>query len=165
MQRDIEKLLELFDRAMETESEGIKLYEDAAAKVKDTKAKEIFQMLARAEHVHYSFIEDAKESVKKSSTYTWKGDFVSDFGKEIEAMGRQYIPALKNGTLSANALKAIDMGIKVEQDSIAFYSYAKTRVTEPVLFNMYNLLLTSENMHLLFLELAKGDYMPGGKRA
>ena len=165
MKRRTEELLTLFDKAMETESEGIKFYEEAAAKSQDAKARDIFQMLARAEHNHYSFIEDAKESVGKIYSHDWKGNFISDIAKEIEAIGRQYIPALKTETISANALEAINMGIKLEQDSIAFYSYAKTRVTEPAVFNMYNLLLTAETTHLLFLDLAKGDYMPGGKYA
>lgn len=129
--------------------------------------RDIFQMLARAERSHYSFIDMAKESVIKShSFHEWKGNFVSDIGKEIEAIGRQFIPMLNTGIImSANALEAIDIGIKVEQDSIVFYTYARARVTELAAVNMYNLLLASENTHLLFLEMAKGDYIPGGKQA
>jgi len=46
-----EAALELFDKAMETEREGIKVYEEAAVKAEDVKAKEIFQMLAEASAV------------------------------------------------------------------------------------------------------------------
>jgi rubrerythrin len=169
MQPDREKSLELFDKAMETESEGIKVYEEAAAKAQDVKAREIFQMLAKAERRHYSLIENTKEYVR--NTYSshawkpWKGDFTSEIGKEIEAIGRQYLPKLTDEIVSASALDATNMGIKVEQNSIAFYSYAKTKVTDPAVFNLYNILLTSESVHLFLLELLQRDIITGGKRA
>ncbi|GAI47455.1 unnamed protein product, partial [marine sediment metagenome] len=51
-----EAALELFDKAMDTEREGIKVYEEAAAKAQDVKAREIFQMIAEAERRHLSII-------------------------------------------------------------------------------------------------------------
>ncbi len=151
-----EKALELFDKAMETESEGIEVYEEAAAKAQDVKAREIFQMLAEAERRHLSLIENTKEAVRNTySSYVWKGNFISEIGKEIEAIGRQYLPKLTDEIVSASALDAINIGIKVEQASIAFYSDAKTKVTDPGVANLFNILLASERVHLLFLELEK----------
>ena len=154
MQPDREKSLELFDKAMETESEGIKVYEEAAAKAQDVKAREIFQMLTEAERRHLSIIEITKEDVRHAySAHAWKGDFISEIGKEIEAIGRQYIPKLTDEIVSASALDALNTGIKVEQDSIAFYSDAKTKVANPEVANLFNVLLLSERAHLLLLEL------------
>ena len=94
MQPDREKALELFDKAMETESEGIKVYEEAAAKAQDVKVREIFQMLAEAERRHLDIIEITKRDVRNLySSHAWKGGFISEIGKEIEAIGRQYIPS------------------------------------------------------------------------
>ncbi|GAG87825.1 unnamed protein product [marine sediment metagenome] len=116
-----EAALELFDKAMETEIEGIEVYEEAAAKAQDVKAREIFQMLAEAECKHLSIIEITKEEVRRNySSHAWKGDFVGEIGKEIEAIGRQYLPKSTDEIISASALDALNMGIKVEQDSIAF---------------------------------------------
>jgi len=149
-----EAALELFDKAMETEREGVEVYEEAAAKAQDVKAREIFQMLAEAERRHLSIIEITKEDVRHTySSYTWKGDFVSEVGKEIEAIGRQYLPKITDEIVSASALDALNRGIKVEQDSIAFYSDAKTKVTNPGVANLFNILLLSERAHLLLLEL------------
>ena len=151
-----EVALELFDKAMETEREGVEVYEEAAAKAQDVKAREIFQMLAEAERRHLSIIEITKEDVRHTySSYTWKGDFVSEVGKEIEAIGRQYLPKLTDEIVSASALDTLNRGIKVEQDSIAFYSDAKTKVTNPGVANLFNILLLSERAHLLLLELNK----------
>ncbi|MFC1919140.1 ferritin family protein, partial [Chloroflexota bacterium] len=123
-----EAALELFDKAMETEREGIEFYEEAAAKVQDVKAKEIFQMLAGAEHKHLTIIENTKEAVRSNySSYEVKGDFIGDIGKEIETIGRQYLPKSTDEIVSASVLEAINIGIKVEEDSIAFYSDAKAK--------------------------------------
>ncbi len=152
-----EAALELFDKAMDTEREGIKVYEEAAAKAQDVKAREIFQMLAEAERRHLSIIEITKEDVRHTySSYTWKdSDFVSEIGKEIEAIGRQYLPKLTDEIVSASALDAINTGIKMEQGSITFYSDAKTKATDPGVANLFNILLLSERAHLLLLELNK----------
>ena len=157
--------LEVFDKAMETEREGIKVYEEAAAKAQDVKAREIFQMLAKAERSHLSLIELTKKDVGHTySSYAWKGDFVSEIGKEIEAIGRQYLPKSTDEIVSASALDAINMGINVEQASIAFYSDANAKAIDPGVANLFNVLLASERMHLLFLELER-NYIIYPKRA
>ncbi len=160
-----EKALELFDKAMETEREGIKVYEEAATKAEDVKAREIFQMLAKAERRHLSIIEITKKDVGKIySSHAWTGDFVGEVGKEIEAIGRQYLPKSTDEIVAASALDAINMGIKVEQDSIAFYSDAKTKVADRGVANSFNILLLSERAHLLLLELEK-NYITYPRRA
>ena len=160
-----EAALELFDKAMETEREGIEVYEEAAAKTQDVKAREIFQMIAAAERRHLNILEITKEEVRHSySSYTFKGDFVSEVGKEIEVIGRQYLPKLTDEIVSASALDAINASIKMEQDSIAFYSDAKTKVTDLGVANLFGILLASERAHLLLFELEK-DYITYPKHA
>ena len=163
MQSDRDKTLELFEKAMETEREGIEIYEESAAKAQDVKAKEIFQMLAEEERKHLDLIENTREDVKHTySSHAWKGDFSSEIGKEIEAIGRQYLPKSTDEIVSMSALDAINMGIRVEQESIVFYADARTKVTEPGAANLFNILLTSERVHLFLLELQK-DIITGAK--
>ena len=123
-------------------------------------------MLAKAERRHLSIIEITKEDVRHTySSYTWKdGGFVSEVGKEIEAIGRQYLPKSTDEIISASALDAINTGIKVEEDSIAFYSDAKTKLTDPGAATFFGLLLTIERVHLFLFELEK-DIITGAKRA
>lgn len=165
MQPHREEALELFNKAMETETEGIKFYEEVAGKVQDVKAREIFQMLAKSEHRHVSLIEEAREGVRGMySSDAWTGDFVSGVGKEIEAIGRFYLPKLKDGIIYASAFDALNLGIKVEQASIDFYSAAKTKVTAPGVANLFSTLSNFETVHLLLLELLVKDIKPGAKR-
>ena len=164
MQSRRETALEIFDKAMETEREGIKVYEEAAAKVQDVKARAIFRMLAKAEHEHLSNIGKIKEDDRYVySSYAWKGDFVSEIGKEIEAIGRQHLPKSTDEIISVSALDAINRGIKLEEDSIAFYSDAKTKLTDPGAATLFGILLTTERVHLFLLELEK-DIIAGIKR-
>ncbi|MFC1899838.1 ferritin family protein [Chloroflexota bacterium] len=156
MKQSEQSILDIFDHAMQTESEGIRVYEDAIAKAQDDKAKEIFQMLATAEHRHLSLIKATREEVKATyTTHLWKGDFISDIGKEIETIGRLYIPKITEETISAGELDAIDMGIKVEQASIDFYTDAKNKMEDPGVANLFNILVGAERMHLLLLEMHK----------
>ena len=164
MKSSRETELEIFDKAMETESKGIKFYEEAAAKVQDIKARDIFQMLAEGERKHLNDMEKIKENARYAySSYAWKGDFVSEIGKEIEAIGRQYLPNSTDEIISASALDAINMGIKLEENSIIFYSDARTKLTDPGAASLFGLLLTTERVHLFLLELEK-DIITGVKR-
>ncbi len=157
-----ETSLEIFEKAMETEREGIKIYEEAADKVKDVKAKEIFQMLANAERKHLNDFEKIKDKARYVYPHDWKGDFSSEIGKEIEAIGRQYLPKSTDEIISASALDAINRGIKLEEDSIAFYSDARTKLTDPGAATHFSLLLVEERVHLFLLELHK-DIITGAK--
>jgi len=164
MQPSRETALGIFDKAMETEREGIKVYGEAAAKVQDVKAKEIFRLLAKAEYKHLSDIEKIKEDDRYVySSYAWKGNFVSEISKEIEAIGRQHLPKPTAEIISASALDAINRGIKLEEDSIAFYSDASTKLTDPGAATLFGILLTTERVHLFLLELEK-DIITGVKR-
>jgi rubrerythrin len=165
MQPHREEALKLFDKATETENEGIKYYEEAAAKVQDIKAREIFLSLADGERRHVKLIEGAKKDARDMySSHAWTGDFVGEIGKEIEAIGRLYLPKLKGEIISANALDALNLGIQVEQASIAFYSNAKNKITAPGVSTLFSTLCNFETVHLLFLELAVKDIKPGSKR-
>jgi len=158
MQPNRQKALELFDKAIETENEGIKFYEEVAAKVQDAKVRELFQTLAKAEHSHVSLIEGAKKDVKDLySSHIWIGDFAGDIGKEIESIGRQTFPKLNDEIISAGALDALNLGIRVEKDSIAFYSNARDKITAPGVASLFSSLVHFETEHLLFLELLEKD--------
>ena len=164
MPSDIEKAVELLDQAMETEREGLKAYEEAASKARDPEAKKIFEMLAEAEREHIRVIQDAKEADKYTyASHDWKGQFVSEIGKEIEAIGRQDIPIATDEAASATALEAINMGIKMEQTSIAFYADAQTKVSDLGVANLFGSLLSTERIHLFLLELRK-DIITGARR-
>ncbi|MBN2238490.1 MAG: ferritin family protein [Dehalococcoidales bacterium] len=158
---DIEKAMALFDKAMETEAEGLKVYEDAAARVKDPRAKEIFSLLAEAERGHMEQIEKAKNAdIAAYSSKEWRGSFVSKLNQEIEDIGRLKIPAISDVvTDDATALDAITMGIKLEKESIEFYDNARKQVSDIGIANLFSTLLSTERIHLFLLENHKDIIM------
>jgi rubrerythrin len=156
MPSDIERSAALYDKAMETERDGMKFYEEAAAKVKDPEAKAIFKMLAAAERGHLKQIEGAKAAtIRTYSTHDWKGGFVAELGKEIEAIGRLELPKITDKTESATVLDAVNTGIKLEEASIAFYTNARAQVSDIGVGNLFGSLVLTERVHLFLLQVQK----------
>lgn len=156
MSSDLEKAAAIFDKALETEKEGLRVYKEAASKVKDPGAKEIFEMLARAEAIHVRQIEEAKGAdLSVFAKHDWKGEFKSDIEKDIESIGRLVIPAITDEIADVTALEAIDVGINLEKTSIEFYSNARDTAGDPGIGNFFGSLVGTERMHLLLLEMKK----------
>lgn len=165
MSSDIEKAVALFDKAIETEQEGIKVYTEAAAKVKDTRAKEIFKLLAEAERGHVRQIQNAKAAdIETYSSYDWKGSFVTKVNKEIEDIGRLKVPKVTDEVADATALDAINIGIQLEKDAIEFYTNAREQVSDIGVGNLFASILSTERVHLFLLENHK-DIITGVRKA
>lgn len=154
MMSDIEKAMALFDKAIETEQEGIKVYSEAAAKVKDPRAKEIFTTLAEAERGHIRTIEKAKAAdLDTYSKMNWKDNFATKLNQELVDIGRLKIPDITDEMVNdATALDAINIGIQLEKDSIEFYDNARKQVTDIGVGNMFASLMSTERIHLFLLE-------------
>ena len=159
---DIDKASAIFDKALETEKEGLRVYKEAASKVKDAGAKEIFQMLARAEAIHIKQIEEARGAdLSIYSSREWKGNFNAELSKEIENIGRLIVPKITDEAVDATALEAIDIGIKLEKAGIEFYSNARDQLSDVGAGNFFGSLLATERTHLLLLEMKRDSMVYG----
>jgi rubrerythrin len=162
MTSDLEKATAILDKAIETDQEGLRVYEEAAAKVKDAEAKEIFEMLARAERGHIKMIEDVKAGdMAVWSSHDWKGNFKSEITEEIEKIGRLVVPEVGDDKVDATALESIDIGIKLEKDAIEFYSNAREQISEIGAGNFFGMLISTERTHLFFLEMKRDSMVYG----
>ena len=162
MPSDLEKAATILDKAIETEQEGLRIYEEAAAKVKDPGAKEIFEMLARAERGHIKMIEEVKAAdMAVWSTHDWKGNFKDEITQEIEKIGRLVVPEVSDDQVDATALEAIDIGIKLEKEAIEFYTNAREQISEIGAGNFFGMLISTERTHLFFLEMKRDSMVYG----
>ena len=162
MSSDLERASAILDKAIETEQEGLRVYEEAAAKVKDAEAKEIFEMLARAERGHIKMIEEVKAGdTAVYSKHEWKGNFKTEITQEIEKIGRLVLPEVANKAVDATALEAIDIGIKLEKVSIEFYTNAREQISEIGAGNLFGMLISAERTHLFFLEMKRDSMVYG----
>ena len=159
---DIDKASAIFDKALETEREGCRIYTEAAAKVKDPGAKEIFEILAKAEAGHIKQIEEAKGAdLSIYSSREWKGNFSTELAKEIENIGRLVVPKLTDEVADATALEAVDIGIELEKAGIEFYSNAREQLSDIGAGNFFGSLLATERTHLLLLEMKRDSMVYG----
>lgn len=159
---DIDKASAIFDKALETEKEGLRIYKEAASKVKDEGAKEIFTILAKAEAGHIKQIEEAKGAdLAIYSSREWKGKFSAELAKDIENVGRLVVPKLTDEVADATALEAIDIGIKLEKAGIEFYSRARDQLSDIGAGNFFGSLLATERTHLLLLEMKRDSMVYG----
>src|SRR4030042_6879943 len=156
MSSDLERASSILDKAIETEQEGLKVYEEAAVIVKDPEAKEIFEILARAERGHIKMIEEVKAGdTAVYSKHEWKGNFKTEITQEIEKIGRLVVPEVANKAVDTTALEAIDIGIKLEKVSIEFYTNAREQISEIGAGNLFGMLISAERTHLFFLEMKR----------
>jgi rubrerythrin len=162
MPSDLEKVSTILDKAIETEQEGLRVYEEATAKVKDPEAKEIFELLARAERGHIEMLEEVKASeVATHSNHEWQGNFKAEITREIEKIGRLVVPEIGDKAVDTTALEAINIGIELEKKSIEFYTNAREQVSELGVGNLFGLLISAERTHQFFLEIKRDSIVYG----
>jgi len=123
---------EIAEMAIEIEINGRDFYNAVAAKVKSTKAKNLFQFLAGEEKKHIEKFKKILESVKK---YEPKEAYPEEYFAHINALASNQVFTQKDkGAQVARGAKdenaAIDIGIKAEKDSITFYEDMKKIVPE-----------------------------------
>jgi len=162
MSSDFERSSVILDKAIETEQEGLKVYEEAIGKVKDPEAKEIFEMLARAERGHIKMIQEVKDAdAEVYSRHDWQGNFKTEITQEIERIGRLVVPEVGDKAVDATALEAIDIGLKLEKAAIEFYTNAREQISEIGVGNLFGMLISAERTHLFFLEMKRDSMVYG----
>ena len=93
----------------------------------------------------------------------WKGSFKAELEKDIASIGRLVVPAVTDEMADITALEAVDVGIKLEKDSIEFYSNARDQVSDPGAGNFFGSLLATERTHLLLLEMKRDSLVYASK--
>ncbi len=162
MTSDLERSSAILDRAIETEQEGLRVYEEAIAKVKDPEAKEIFEMLAKAERGHIKMIQEVKDAdAEVYAKHDWQGNFKTEITEEIERIGRLVVPEVGDKAVDATALEAIDIGLKLEKAAIEFYTHAREQVSEIGAGNLFGMLISAERTHMFFLEMKRDTMIYG----
>lgn len=64
-----------YKHALEQEEDGVRFYEELAAKAQDVAAREIFLMIAKEEKKHLSIVENIYSFVESPRTYLAWGEF------------------------------------------------------------------------------------------
>lgn len=146
--------LALLRTAIQMEQDGHAFYMAAAAETKDSTAVRVFLYLARDEMEHLCKLEAVYCTLSRTRHWPVVGLPPRVQQREFPTPG-QAKAAVKPDTWE---LEALQKGINVEQDSIAFYRRAMAQATEPEALAMYKYLHAEEEGHLALLR-AEYDHL------
>ena len=148
---------EIVEIGVQIEKNGKAFYDEATAKSKHAKAKEIFQYLAEEEAKHISVFHTILDSVQK---YEPKEAYPSEYFSYMNSLASEHIVTQENkgkeiASSAKTDLEVLELGIKFEEDSIVFYEGMKKVVPEHDQ-GIVNDIINQEQTHLSkLLELKK----------
>jgi rubrerythrin len=151
--RPNEKLLKAIDTAIQLEREGLKFYTEAAEQISDSKAKSMFQALARDEAAHLKLFEDAREALLNGDVWPSAEETLTTGRPQpnVPPIFSAYDTAEEKGT-PQSPLATLERGIRAEEDSIAFYIDQLDKTDDPDGEAMYNFLIEQEECHRAMLQ-------------
>jgi rubrerythrin len=140
---------EIVEIGIQIERNGRDFYNSLFDKSDNDKAKEIYKYLAGEEEKHISVFRDILDTVQK---YEPAESYPGEYFSYINALADDYVFTKKNkgkeiAEKITNQNEAIDMGIKVEKDSILFYKSMKKVVPESQ-YGAIDDLIVQEEDHL-----------------
>ncbi len=136
--------------AIEMEKDGKKFYEEAAQKAKNKGTEDIFKYLAKGEVYHIQRIEEIYAVLEKDPSWT---ESMCEFSppKEDPKIFSAALAQGNMGTGDADDLKALDIGLKMEQKSIDFYQRLAKQAQDPMERRFLMSLVNEERGHYYFL--------------
>jgi rubrerythrin len=143
-------ILKDLQMAIQMEKDGKKFYEDAAQKAKSDGTKEIFTYLAKGEVYHIQRIEEIYGALQKNPSWT---EAMCEFSPPQEDP-KIFSAALAKGNMGtgdADDLKALDIGLKMEQQSIDFYQRLAKQAQDPMERRFLLSLVNEERGHYYYL--------------
>ena len=150
---------EVVEIGVQIEKNGRDFYDGAAKLSKNPEAKEAFRFLKGEEEKHIRTFEDILSKVKK---YGPSEAYPGEYFAYLKTLSEDHVFTKKDkGTESAKSIKTdaegVDLGIKFEKESIAFYEGMKKVVLEGEQKTI-DRLIGEEQSHLKRLEHLSEDY-------
>ena len=143
-------ILDVLNIAIEREKGAHDFYSRAAEITQDAKGKGMFVWLVQQELGHFNSLRNLKEALKKVSNEVEFGRLSDEDSKVIESMPKS--EASGEVTDSTTALKALQIAMQAERDSIEIYRRVGRSTTDAGARAMFDGLVTEEQAHLLLLE-------------
>ena len=147
----MEERLKALETAMKLEEDGKKFYMDVSEKATNVFTKDMFRSLAKDEDVHLATVKAIYKKLKEEDKWpkliTSIGDVVKtkavfpDDAKDLN-MTEEDI---------SESLKVLEIGIKMEEDSIKFYNELAEKATDPFEIRFFLALEHEERGHYLIL--------------
>ncbi|MFC1570271.1 ferritin family protein [Candidatus Omnitrophota bacterium] len=149
---------EVVELGIQVEENGKDFYLALSDKADDPKVVEVFKYLADAEEKHIAAFRTIFDSTCK---YEPEGVYPDEYFSYMNSLASQYVFTQQGkGEEVAREVKSylegIDLGIKFEEESIAFYEGMK-RIIPPESVDVIDKLIAEERKHLdILIELKEG---------
>lgn len=147
--------IELLKAALEIEKKGQAFYEKAAKTCKNKLGQEVFATLAKDEGTHLERVKMIYESLNAGKEWTKDWQKV----KEAKTPGDIYevLSEMKEvkDTVDKSDLEAFDLGIGLEEESIAFYDKQLKGASDPLEKEFAQRMVVEEKAHLKVLKDTK----------
>lgn len=153
MSEQAERVLAMFDKALEMESKGRAFYKKAVDTCKNEVGREIFKMLMNDELVHMERIRKIYDSVKRGEGFSeeWKK---MDLGhRDLKEFFREIASAHgEDITTDTSDIEALSVGIDFEAKAVAFYKSHLEGATDPKEREFIEAMIQEENSHFAALQ-------------
>lgn len=160
MQQETFDALRVLDLAAEVERRGHAFYTEGAGRITSEKGKAIFSRLAQEELLHLDWVTAQRRALERQGH--WLADEEVPVAAQIKSLAAVVFPQVDSPRAGvspeATELDALRRGIQAEKDSVAFYSDAHHRATDPAAKAMFGRLVEVEQGHQRLLE-AELDYL------
>lgn len=137
--------------AMEMEERGRRFYEDAASRCRNPAGKDMFRILMEQEVVHISRIKRIYAAVQTGGSFPEVSD-PAEFAAGSDALealfkGLAARHDTKAGSPDPSDLEAVETGIDLEKNAIAFYEHQRSQAIDPKELAFIDLMIREEKGH------------------
>ncbi len=150
---------EVMEMAVELEKRGMVFYQNLYENSRDVSSKEIFSFLQKEEERHFEYFTDMIKNLGEVPTHYEIMDETTEYlGAVIE--GGVLGKVLKGVDLTGgdtSLLRALDVGIEVEKESIIFYQGMEPMIPEGKIDILRQIIL-EEQRHFLKLTKMKEEH-------
>lgn len=143
---------EIITVAMNLEDEGYKFYDEAARISKHKEMKDVFNKLRDEEKDHYKTFKELLDTLPKTDSRDY-----FDISEEIASYLNSLVETGVFKSIDKDSIKkmgetgALEAGVKVERDSILFYTQAMQASTNPKGKETLSKIIDVEREHLVIL--------------
>lgn len=147
------RVVNMLRTALEMEERGFEFYKRAVNNCQDEAAREVFRSLQADEAVHMKRIQTIFESIVGRNLWPDEWAQMTIAHPRLEALFKGL--QAKGESASASDIEALDMGLKLEADSVKFYEDALTEAESEAESRFLKAMIEEERSHYRALQDTK----------
>lgn len=148
------RISQIAEMAMEIETAGARFYDLLASAAQETKLKDIFTALSKAEIEHREIFRRIADKFREESSTEYSIDIESDMKSHITALKEIALTYRTLPEVPTDIAGAIEVGIKTEKEAVRIYTEIRSAVIEKFQ-DILSEIIKEEESHLKILTKIK----------